>query len=152
MTDYDNNDCDFSVFLISFSFKWPFGETVCTFYGSAGFLFGINGIIVISATAAMRHRKIFSLQRGKCVYKRPVTGFTKAFDNMNLPSISNIERINPRLTKGGGYHTRLEIFSLPPQNQKESDQSLLGNLNLNYVLCGHFDDKSLGVPPSGGVG
>ena len=48
-----------------FSFKWPFGETVCTLYGSVGFLFAVNSITVISATAAMRHRKIFSVQRGK---------------------------------------------------------------------------------------
>ena len=36
-------------------------------------------------------------------------------------------------------------FSLPPQSQKESDQSHLGNLN--YILCGHFDEKENGVTP-----
>ena len=49
---------------------------------------------------------------------------------------------NPRLTTAP-----LKNFSLPSQNQKESDQSHLGNLN--YILCGHFDKKKLGVPPSG---
>ena len=54
------------------------------------------------------------------------------------------------LNPGGVVTTPLENFSLPPPNQKESDQSHLGNLN--YILCGHFDGKKLGVPPSGRVG
>ena len=53
-------------------------------------------------------------------------------------SISNFPSLNPRLTEGGSYHP-LEIFSLSPQNQKEIDLRHLGNLN--YILCGHFDEK-----------
>ena len=41
--------------------------------------------------------------------------------------------INPR------YHP-LENFSLSPQNQKENDLRHLGNLN--YILCGHFDENN----------
>ena len=48
---------------------------------------------------------------------------------------------SPRLTKGVVVvvTTLLENFSLPPQNQTESDQNHLGNLS--YILCGHFDEK-----------
>ena len=38
--------------------------------------------------------------------------------------------------------TPLKIFSLPPQNQKESGLSHLGNLK--YIICSHFDEKKMG--------
>ena len=45
---------------------------------------------------------------------------------------------------GSGYHPPplLENFYLLPQNQKESDQRNLGNLN--YILYGYFDEKNKG--------
>ena len=58
--------------------------------------------------------------------------------------------INPRLTKGGWLQPPLTVFSRSLQNAKESD---LGHIsNLFYILCGHFDEKKLGVPPYPGVG
>ena len=42
-------------------------------------------------------------------------------------------------------------FFLPPQKQKESDKSHLGFVN--YILCGHFDEKkkkTMGYPLQGG--
>ena len=47
----------------------------------------------------------------------------------------------------GGYYP-LENFSLPHQNQRESEQSHLGNLN--YIFCGHFDEQK-SEHPEGGV-
>ena len=75
--------------------------------------------------------------------------------NYPMDLIRNVQRntkitvlFNLRLTKGGGVPP-LENFSLSPKNRKESDLRHLGNLN--YIFCGHFDEKKSGVPTSGGV-
>ena len=47
--------------------------------------------------------------------------------------------------EGCGFHLPLEMFSLSTQNQKESDLSHLANLN--YIICGHFDEKKIGGTP-----
>ena len=52
--------------------------------------------------------------------------------------------INPRLTKGGCCNP-LTVFPQSLQNAKESYQGHIGNLF--YILCGHFHEKKLGVPP-----
>ena len=50
---------------------------------------------------------------------------------------------NPRPNKGGGYHSPSRMnFPCRPKTKKEGDQSHLGNLN--YFLCGHFDEKIWG--------
>ena len=51
----------------------------------------------------------------------------------------DVFRLNPRLTKGGGYRP-LPDFSLSPQNQKESDLSHLGDLS--DILRNHFNEKN----------
>ena len=43
-----------------------------------------------------------------------------------------------------------KIFSLLPQNQKESDQSHLDNLK--YILCGHFEEWYILAEPQGSAG
>ena len=54
--------------------------------------------------------------------------------------------INPRLTKGGGLlQPPLTVFLRSLKNAKESYQGHLGNLF--YILCGHFHEKKMGVPP-----
>ena len=55
--------------------------------------------------------------------------------------------LNPRLTKGGCCNPPLLFFS---GSSKESYQGHLGNLF--YILCGHFHEKKLGVPPYPGEG
>ena len=56
--------------------------------------------------------------------------------------------VNPRLTRG--VATPFTVFSRSLQNGKESDLGHIGNLF--YILCGHFDENKLGVPPYPGVG
>ena len=57
--------------------------------------------------------------------------------------------INPRLTERGGCNP-LTVLSWSLKNAKESDLGHIGNLF--YILCGHFDEKKIGVPPYPGVG
>ena len=57
--------------------------------------------------------------------------------------------INPRLTKGGSCNSP-NGFPQSLQNAKESD---LGHIaNLFYILCGHFNDKKMGLPAYPGLG
>ena len=44
---------------------------------------------------------------------------------------------NPRPTKGGWLPPTWRIFSLLPQNGKESDVS---HDNLKYIICGHLNE------------
>ena len=69
----------------------------------------------------------------------------------------SVELISVRILKNQSFNHRLiispppRIFSsVPKTKQKQSDKSHLRNLN--YILCGHFDEHNFGVPPSGGVG
>ena len=48
--------------------------------------------------------------------------------------------------QGGAYHPP----SVCHKNAKESDPGHLEHLF--YILCGHFDEKKTGVPPTMGVG
>ena len=50
----------------------------------------------------------------------------------------------------GGDCNPLSVFPGRSKNAKESDLRLLSNLF--YILCGHFDENKLGVPPYLGVG
>ena len=43
---------------------------------------------------------------------------------------------------GGGYYHLEFIFSLSPQNQKDSELRHLGNLK--HILCSHFNEKKKG--------
>ena len=53
--------------------------------------------------------------------------------------------LNTRLPKGSGYHP-LTVCRRLHQNVKQSDPGHLSSLF--YILCGHFDEKNPGVPPT----
>ncbi len=57
--------------------------------------------------------------------------------------------INPRPTRGDGYHPPNGFF-LSPQNTNQCGLRRLGNCL--FIICAHFEVKNLGVPPSPGVG
>ena len=55
-------------------------------------------------------------------------------------------QISPRPTKGEGVVTTpLMVYLRPNKNAKESDPGHLGHLF--YIICGHFDEKKMGIPP-----